>query len=84
MMDNIRKTRADLMNDLVKNKDGDLWCCAKHTLNSFMHSSEIGAKELRMGNMEKAKKFFDLSKDLHDLFFLLQEFKEKEGDGSNG
>jgi len=68
-----RDDRAEALKELIVNDTHSKWCSLKHRTAIFYHLLEIGEKELKRGNKEKAKKFFKMAKKEYDKFWALQK-----------
>jgi len=71
LLDEVRRMRTELMKEIVKNPEGETWCLSKHLLAASMRLMEVGTKELKKNNEEKAWNLFDKSYKLYSLFWGL-------------
>jgi hypothetical protein len=71
LLDEIRRMRIDLMKELIKDYEGEVYCISKHLLAASMRLMEVGTKELKKGDKEKATKMFENSYKLYSLFWGL-------------
>lgn len=71
LLDEVRKMRVDLLKEIIKDYEGEVWCISKHLLAASMRLMEVGTKELKKGNKEKAGKMFENSYKLYSLFWGL-------------
>ena len=71
LLKEIRSMRTDLMKEIVKDYEGEVWCISKHLLAASMRLMEVGTKELKKGNKEKSNKMFENSYKLYSLFWGL-------------
>lgn len=71
LLDEIRRMRIELMKELIKDYEGEIYCISKHLLAASMRLMEVGTKELKKGNKEKAKDLFEKSFKLYSLFWGL-------------
>lgn len=71
LLNEIRKMRTELMKEIIKDYEGEVWCISKHLLASSMRVMEVGTKELKKGDKEKAWSLFDKSYKLYSLFWGL-------------
>lgn len=78
LLNEVRLLRTELMKEIVKNPEGETWCLSKHFLASSMRIMEVGTKELKKGNKEKAWDLFEKSFKLYSLFWGLNLSKEKD------
>ena len=71
LLNEVRLMRTELMRDIVKDPEGEVWCISKHLLASSMRVMEVGTKELKKGNKKKAEELFEKSYKLYSLFWGL-------------
>jgi hypothetical protein len=71
MLNEVRLMRTELMKNIVKDPEGEVWCISKHLLSASMRLMEVGTKELKKGNDGKAWKLFEKSYKLYFLFWGL-------------
>ncbi|MEK7061100.1 MAG: hypothetical protein AAB954_00380 [Patescibacteria group bacterium] len=71
LLDEVRKMRVDLLKEIIKDYEGEVWCISKHLLAASMRLMEVGTKELKKGDKEKANKMFENSYKLYSLFWGL-------------
>ncbi len=71
MLNEIRLMRTSLMKEIIKDYEGEVWCISKHLLSSSMRLMEVGTKELKKGEKDKAWKLFEKSYQLYTLFWGL-------------
>jgi len=71
LLDEIRRMRINLMKELIKDYEGEVYCISKHLLAASMRLMEVGTKELKRGDKEKAKQMFGNSYKLYSLFWGL-------------
>jgi hypothetical protein len=69
LLNEVRLMRTDLMKDIIKDPKGEQWCISKHLLAASMRVMEVGTKELKKGNKEKAWSLFEKSYKLYSLFW---------------
>lgn len=72
--------RTDLMKEIIKEYEGEVWCISKHLLAASMRIMEVGTKELKKGNKQKAWDLFQKSYNLYNLFWGLNLDMVKMGD----
>lgn len=65
----VREMRKELLQKLIKEYEGEVWCISKHLLSSSMRLMEVGTKQLGMGNDKEAYELFDKSYRLYSLFW---------------
>jgi len=78
MLNEIRKMRTELMREIIKDYEGEVWCISKHLLSSSMRLMEVGTKELKKGEKDKAWKLFEKSYQLYTLFWGLNLSKNEK------
>ena len=71
LLNEVRLMRTQLMREIIKDPEGELWCTSKHLLAASMRVMEVGTKELKKGNKDKAWELFDKSYKLYSLFWGL-------------
>jgi hypothetical protein len=69
MLNEVREMRKDLMKQLVKDPEGEVWCTSKHLLAASMRLFEVGTKAQTKGDKTKAYDLFKKSYDLYNLFW---------------
>jgi len=78
MLNEVRKMRTELMREIIKEYEGEVWCISKHLLSSSMRLMEVGTKELKKGEKDKAWKLFEKSYQLYTLFWGLNLSKNEK------
>jgi hypothetical protein len=71
ILDEVRLMRTDLLKEIIKEYEGEVWCISKHLLSSSMRLMEVGTKELKKGDKTKAWAMFEKSYKLYSLFWGL-------------
>ncbi len=71
LLNEIRLMRTELMKEIIKDYEGEVWCISKHLLAASMRVMEVGTKELKKGNKDKAWSLFEKSYNLYSLFWGL-------------
>lgn len=71
LLNEIRIMRTELMKEIIKDYKGEVWCISKHLLAASMRIMEVGTKELKKGDNQKAWALFDKSYKLYSLFWGL-------------
>ena len=71
LLDEVRRMRTELLKDIIKDYEGEVWCISKHLLAASMRIMEVGTKELKKGKKDKAWNLFDKSYKLYSLFWGL-------------
>ena len=69
LLNEVRKMRTELMREIIKDYEGEVWCISKHLLAASMRVMEVGTKELKKGNKDKAWGLFEKSYKLYSLFW---------------
>lgn len=69
LLSEVRAMRTELLKDIIKDYEGEVWCISKHLLAASMRIMEVGTKELKKGNKEKAMSLFEKSYKLYSLFW---------------
>ena len=64
-----REMRKELMQKIVKDTEGEVWCISKHLLSISMRLMEVGTKALGQGKKEEAQDFFKKAYDLYSIFW---------------
>jgi len=80
MLNEVREMRHDLMKQLVKDPEGEVWCTSKHLLAASMRLFEVGTKAQTKNDTKTAYDMFKKSFDLYNLFWgiILGLVKNKE------
>src|SRR3970040_1574374 len=65
LLDEIRRMRTELMKQIIKDYEGEVWCISKHLLAATMRLMEVGTKELKKGNKKEAWFLFEKSFKLY-------------------
>lgn len=71
LLNEVRLMRTELMREIIKDYEGEVWCISKHLLAASMRLMEVGTKELKKGDKAKASKLFEKSYELYTLFWGL-------------
>lgn len=71
LLNEVRLMRTELMREIIKDYEGEVWCISKHLLAASMRIMEVGTKELKKGNKKAANKLFEKSYNLYSLFWGL-------------
>ena len=66
-----REMRKDLLQRIVKNPEGEVWCISKHLLAASMRLMEVGTKALTRNQKQDAEDLFKKSYQLYSLFWGL-------------
>ncbi len=71
LIEEVREKRKNLMQKVIPEYEGEVWCISKHLLASSMRLFEVGTKQQSLGNKESAYDLFNQSYDLYCLFWGL-------------
>lgn len=71
LLNEVRVMRTELMKEIISDYEGEVWCISKHLLSASMRLMEVGTKELRKNEKEKAWSKFEKSYKLYSLFWGL-------------
>lgn len=71
LLNQIREVRKELLQKIVKNPEGEIWCISKHLLAGTMRLEEVGTKALGKGNKDEAEALFKKAYQLYSLFWGL-------------
>src|SRR3972149_2438458 len=81
LLDEVRRMRTELLKEIIKDYEGEVWCISKHLLAASMRLMEVGTKELKKASgpeglrpggekhKEKAWDLFEKSYKLYSLFW---------------
>lgn len=69
LLNEVRLMRTELMKNIIKVYEGEVWCISKHLLSASMRLIEVGTKELKKGDKNKATDLFDKAYKLYSLFW---------------
>lgn len=69
LLNEVREMRKELLQKIIKDYEGEVWCISKHLLASSMRLMEVGTKELGKGNKKSAEDLFDKAYKLYSLFW---------------
>ena len=69
ILEEVRRMRTELLKEIIKDYEGEVWCISKHLLAASMRLMEVGTKELKKNNKDKAWDLFDKSYKLYSLFW---------------
>jgi len=65
----VREMRKNLLKQIIKEYEGEVWCISKHLLAASMRLMEVGTKQLGMGKKQEAHDLFEKSYKLYSLFW---------------
>jgi hypothetical protein len=71
MLNEVRQMRKEMLQKIIKEYEGEVWCISKHLLGASMRFMEVGTKQLGKGNKAEAKELFDKAYNLYSLFWAL-------------
>lgn len=71
LLNEVRLMRTELMKEIIKDYEGEVWCISKHLLAASMRLMEVGTKKLKSGDKKSAEKLFADSYKLYTLFWGL-------------
>ncbi len=71
LIEQIRETRKNLMQKVIPEYEGEVWCISKHLLSASMRLMEVGTKQQSLGHKDEAYKLFNQSYELYCLFWGL-------------
>ncbi len=72
LLNEVRLMRTELLKEIVKDYEGEVWCISKHLLAASMRLIEVGTKELKKdssASRRKAQELFDKAYKLYSLFW---------------
>jgi len=71
LLNQVREMRKELLQKIVKNPEGEIWCISKHLLAGTMRLEEVGTKALGKGDKGQAQDLFKKAYQLYSLFWGL-------------
>lgn len=71
LIEEVRELRKNLMQKVIPEYEGEVWCISKHLLASSMRLMEVGTKQQSLGHKEEAYKLFNQAYELYCLFWGL-------------
>lgn len=71
LVENVRELRKNLMQRVIPEYEGEVWCISKHLLASSMRLMEVGTKQQSLKNTKLAYSLFDQAYELYCLFWGL-------------
>lgn len=83
LLNEVRIMRTSLLQEIIKEYEGEVWCISKHLLAASMRLMEVGTKELKKGNDKKAQDLFKKSYSLYSLFWGLNLSKVPNANNQN-
>ena len=67
----VRDMRKDLLKNIIKDYEGEVWCISKHLLATSMRLMEVGTKMLGKGQDHEAREMFDKAHKMYSLFWAI-------------
>jgi len=71
LLNEVREMRKELLKEIIKEYEGEVWCISKHLLAASMRMMEVGTKALGKGETEKAKSLFSKAYNLYSMFWAV-------------
>lgn len=71
LLNQVRSLRKELLQKIIKDYEGEVWCISKHLLAASMRLMEVGTKALGQGNKAEAENLFKKAFDLYSLFWAV-------------
>src|SRR3990172_7413313 len=71
LINEVRNIRKELLQKIVIDPEGEVWCISKHLLAASYRLMEVGTKQLDLGNKQEAYNFFTKAYNLYALFWGL-------------
>ena len=71
VLNEVRQMRKKLLQKIVKDYEGEVWCISKHLLAATMRLNEVGTKTLNQGKKKEAWGLFEMAYRLYSLFWGL-------------
>ena len=71
LIEDVRDLRKNLMQKVIPQYEGEVWCISKHLLASAMRLMEVGTKQQSLNHQEEAYKLFNQAYELYCLFWGL-------------
>lgn len=68
----VRNMRKELLQTIVTDYEGEVWCISKHLLAASYRLMEVGNKQLDLGNKDESYGLFSKAYKLYSLFWGLQ------------
>ena len=67
----VREMRKNLLKNIIKDYEGEVWCISKHLLAASMRLMEVGTKQLGQNKEKQAQDLFKKSYQLYSLFWAI-------------
>lgn len=71
MIKDVREMRKELLQKIIKEYEGEVWCISKHLLAASYRLMEVGTKQLGRDKKEEAYELFEKAYNLYSLFWGL-------------
>ena len=71
LLKEVREMRKVLLQKIIIEYEGEVWCISKHLLAASMRLMEVGTKQLGQGNDAEAQDMFHKAYDLYGMFWAL-------------
>ncbi len=71
LINEVRNIRKELLQKIVVDPEGEVWCISKHLLAASYRLMEVGTKQLDLGHKQEAYNFFTKAYNLYALFWGL-------------
>lgn len=71
LLTKVRQIRKELLAQIVKEPEGEIWCISKHLLAASMRLIEVGTKYQDQNKKAEAENLFVKAFDLYNLFWGL-------------
>ena len=71
LVEDVRELRKNLMQKVIPEYEGEVWCISKHLLASSMRLMEVGTKQQSLGHKTEAYNLFNRAYELYCLFWGL-------------
>lgn len=68
----VRNMRKELLQTIITDYEGEVWCISKHLLAASYRLMEVGNKQLDLGNKDESYGLFGKAYKLYSLFWGLQ------------
>lgn len=69
LLKEVREMRKELLQKLIKEYEGEVWCISKHLLAASMRLMEVGTKALGRDKKKEAEELFSKAYNLYSLFW---------------
>ncbi|MEA5097097.1 MAG: hypothetical protein VB032_00990 [Burkholderiaceae bacterium] len=71
MIKDVREMRKSLLEKIITEYEGEVWCISKHLLAASMRLMEVGTKQLGMDKKDEAYDLFEKAYNLYSMFWGL-------------